>query len=267
MLYLCMFYQPNTEHKVMMIPLIPAQENNNCVKHGLFSVDRDLHSWLTQQNFIDILLTNATMEDGEVEVAKYFKVNKQLDELLDQWHQEGTVVNGFKWFYDLLFLVKSTSKVDHIWFSFFEGMHCHTAIVTDLVCSKFNHLTSKLEPGLLTLEAFKNGDIKSFEDPNTTVSEHLDQIMPGDFDVPMVQDPVHLSAYVPKNDMNAAELIEATRLQSVWISNFKRTSASTSISKVLVNWFENTLQHSSTDTRRNPSYRPLLANGHSMYYQ
>ncbi len=146
-------------------------------------------------------------------------------------------------------------------------MHPHAAIVAGLVCSKFNHLTNKLEPGSLTLEAFKNGDIKSFEDPNTTVSEHLDQIMPGDFDAPMVQGPFHLSAYVPKNDMNAAELIEVARLQSVWISNFKRTLASTSISKVLVNWFENTLQHSLTDTRINPSYHPLLANGHSMYYQ
>ncbi len=59
--------------------------------------------------------------------------------------------------------------------------------------------------------------------------------MSGDFDAPMVQDPFHLSAYVPKNDINVAELIEAARLQSVWISNFKRISASTSISKVLVN--------------------------------
>jgi hypothetical protein len=47
---------------------------------------------LTQQNFRDILLTDATTEDGEVEVAKYFKVNKQFDELLDQWHQERKVV-------------------------------------------------------------------------------------------------------------------------------------------------------------------------------
>jgi hypothetical protein len=138
----------------MMIPLNQVQENNNCVKHGLFSVKRDLHSWLTQQNFRDILLTDATTEDREVEEAKYFKVNKQWDELLDQWHQEGKVVNGFKRYYELLFFAKSTSKVDHIWFSFFEGMHHHAAIVTGLVCSKFNHLTNKLEPGSLTLKAF-----------------------------------------------------------------------------------------------------------------
>jgi hypothetical protein len=113
----------------------------------------------------------------------------------------------------------------------------HAAIVTGLVCSKFNHLTNKLEPGLLTMEAFRNGDIKSFEDPGTTVSEHLDRIMSKDFEAPMVQDQFPLSAYIPKNDMHAAELIQAARLQSVWISNFKRQSAQTSISKFLASWF------------------------------
>ncbi len=109
-------------------------------------------------------------------------------------------------------------------------MHHHAAIVAGLVCSKFSHLTYEIEPGLFTLKTLKNGDIKSFEDPNTTVSEHLDKIMSGDFDAPMVQDPFHLSAYIPKSDMNVAELIEGARLQSVWISNFKITLASTSIS-------------------------------------
>jgi hypothetical protein len=92
------------------------------------------------------------MEDGEDEVATYFKVTKQWDELLDQWNEEGKVVISFKRYYKLLFLVKSASEVDHIWFSFFEGMHCHAAIVAGLVCSVFNHLTNKLEPGSLTLE-------------------------------------------------------------------------------------------------------------------
>ncbi len=115
------------------------------------------------------------MEDGEDEVATYFKVKKQWNELLDQWNEEGKVIIGFKQYYKLFFHVKSASELDHIWFSFFEGMHCHTAIVAGLVCSKFNHLTNKLEPG--SLEDFRNGDIKSFKEPYTTVSDHLDQIM------------------------------------------------------------------------------------------
>ncbi len=110
---------------------------------------------------------------------------KQWDELLDQWNEEGKVVIGFKRYYELLFLVKSASEVVHIWFSFFEGMHRHTAIVAGLVCSKFNHLTNELEPGSLTLDDFRNGDIKSFKEPHTTVSDHLDQIMSKKINAPM----------------------------------------------------------------------------------
>ncbi len=132
-------------------------------------------------------------------------VKKQWDALLDQWHEEKKVVIGFKQYYELLFLVKSASEVDHVQFSFFEGMHCHAAIVAGLVCSKFNHLTNKLEPGSLTLEYFRNGNINSFKEPNTTVSDHLNQIMSKQFDAPMVQNQFHLSAYVPKQTMNAAD--------------------------------------------------------------
>ncbi len=122
------------------------------------------------------------------------------------------VVIGFERYYKLLFLVKSASEVDHVWFSFFEGMHCHAAIIAGLVCSKFNHPTNKLEPGSLTLEYFRNGNIKSFKEPNTTVSDHLNQIMSKQFNAPTVQNQFHLSAYGPKQTMNVADLIDATCL-------------------------------------------------------
>ncbi len=129
---------------------------------------------------------------------------------MDQWNDEGKVVICFKWYYKLLFLVISGSEVNHIWFSFFEGMHCHAAIVARLVCSKFNHLTNKVELGSLTLEKIRNGDIKSFKEQYTTVSDHLDQIMSKKINAPMFQNQFHLSACDPKQTMNAADLIEAT---------------------------------------------------------
>jgi hypothetical protein len=67
--------------------------------------------------------------------------------------------------------------------------------------------------------------------------------------------------------MNAADLIEATGLQSLWISDFKRILANTTILKVLANWFKNTLHHITKEMGTNPSYRPALANSHDMYYQ
>jgi hypothetical protein len=67
--------------------------------------------------------------------------------------------------------------------------------------------------------------------------------------------------------MNAADLIKATLLQSLWISNFKKYLVDTTIPTVLARWFKNTLHPSMKETRTNPSYPPALANGHSMYYQ
>jgi hypothetical protein len=89
-------------------------------------------------------------------------------------------------------------------------MHRHAAIVAGLVCSKFNHLTNELERGSLTLEDFRNRNIKSSKELYTTVSDRLDQITSKKFDAPMFHNQFHLSAYVPKQTMNAADLIEAT---------------------------------------------------------
>ncbi len=79
----------------------------------------------------------------------------------------------------------------------------------------------------------------------------------------------HVSAYVPKLlRMDANKLIEAARLQSVWISNFKKSLATTTISKILAIWLETTLHHSTKETRSNPKNRPELGkDGHSMHYQ
>jgi hypothetical protein len=224
-----MFYQETTDNRVSIIRLNPVTTGKDCVDRGVFLTDNDLYNQLTHQNFKKMLLTNASMDDGEYDVATYFKVQKQWNELLFQWKEEEKVIIGFKRYYKLLFLVKSTRQVDHIWFSFFKGMHRHAAIVAGLVCSKFNHSTNKLELGSLTLENFRNGSIKSFKEPGTTVLDHLNQTMSKKFDAPMFENLFHLSAYIPKQNINAADLIEATLLQSLWISNFKRSLADMTI--------------------------------------
>jgi hypothetical protein len=110
-----MFYQETTDNRVSMIRLNQVTTGNDCVNRGLFSTDNDLYNQLTHQNFKKILLTNATTtDDREYDVATYFKVQKQWDELLFQWKEEEKVIIGFKWYYELLFLFKSTSQVNHM---------------------------------------------------------------------------------------------------------------------------------------------------------
>jgi hypothetical protein len=76
-----------------------------------------------------------------------------------------------------------------------------------------------------------------------------------------------LDYQLQKQNMNAPDLIEAALLQSLWISNFKKSLVDMTISKVLARWFKNKLIHSTKETRTNSSYHPALANGHDMYYQ
>ncbi len=59
-----------------MIHLNPVKTGKDCVDRGSFSTDSDLYNQLTHQNFKKILLTNATTDDGEYDVATYFKVQK-----------------------------------------------------------------------------------------------------------------------------------------------------------------------------------------------
>ncbi len=75
-----------------MIRLNSVTTGKHCVERGLFSTDNDLYKELTHRNFKMILQTNATMDEGEDDVVKYFKVQKQWNELLFQWKEEGKVV-------------------------------------------------------------------------------------------------------------------------------------------------------------------------------
>ncbi len=134
----------------------PATENDDSVKRGLYTDDSDVPSNLKCKTFKEILTTDATTEDGEIEVAKYFGVQRQWNKSNEEWSEKQEEIKGYKWYYELLFLLKLESTTDHVWFSFFEGMHRHAAIVAGLLCSKFNHITNKLKPGSLTLDNCKN---------------------------------------------------------------------------------------------------------------
>ncbi len=194
-----------------MIRLNPVTANDDLVKRGLFAEDIDVLSKLKCNTFKDILMTNAATESGLYEVAKYFGVERQWNKLTDEWFETEEPSIGYKPYYELLFLVKSESEKDHIWVSFFEGMHCHAAIITGLLCSQFDYVSNELKPGSLTLEKFKiDSKVKNFKDPKTTVGEHLDKIFSEEYKAPMFHTEFNISAYVPTNtSLDASELIYA----------------------------------------------------------
>jgi hypothetical protein len=116
-------FQDTVEDKVTMIRLNPVKEGEESVKRGLFPKLKDLHALVRGDDFKQILGTDAITEEGERKIVKYFNVETKWDCQLEEWEHQEKTVTDFKRYFELLFLVKSESRRDEVWFSFFEGMH------------------------------------------------------------------------------------------------------------------------------------------------
>jgi hypothetical protein len=69
-------------------------------------------------------------------------------------------------YFNLLKLVKQHSKEDHVWISFWEGMHRHVAIMLSQLCADITYdSTNCYIHRTLTTESLKRGDIKGFSSP------------------------------------------------------------------------------------------------------
>ncbi len=66
------FYQDSNDNVVQMIRLNLVIDNDDSVKRGLFANDTDVLSNLRCVTFEEILTTDATTDDGQNEVARYF---------------------------------------------------------------------------------------------------------------------------------------------------------------------------------------------------
>ncbi len=109
------FYQDTTDNMVSMICLNPVTVIDDSVKRGLFATDTNVLSKLQDKTFKEILLMDATMEEGEDAVVAHFKVTKEWEKLNRNYRQkQGKDLIGYKQYYELLFLVKSSSMVDHV---------------------------------------------------------------------------------------------------------------------------------------------------------
>jgi len=91
-----LFNQDTNDNMVPMIRLNPVTENDDSVKRGLYTDDTDVPSNLKCKTFKEILTTDATMEDGESEVAKYFGVQRQWNKLNEEWSEKQEEIKGYK---------------------------------------------------------------------------------------------------------------------------------------------------------------------------
>ena len=111
------------ENLISLIRLNPVTDVAESVKRGLIATRTRLDEKLNKDDLRELLTTDPTTMEGETQVAEYFNVQLEWENLTEKWEKENRTVIGFRRYYELLFLVKSKSRHDQVWFSFFEGMH------------------------------------------------------------------------------------------------------------------------------------------------
>ncbi len=147
--YHYMFYQDT-----MMICLNPVTNHDDSVKRGLFATDTDLLSKSKDKTFKEILLTDAYGGRRSCS-GKIFWGSETMGPIIGSVVQKKQRSQRLQAILRTIISFQIIKYSGHVWFSFFEGMHRHAAIVSGLVCSKFDHTTNELKPGSLTFGRFQ----------------------------------------------------------------------------------------------------------------
>jgi hypothetical protein len=149
----------NKCNQLSLKKLNPLTSDTRFITSLLPDDDTDLNDIVESTKFITLLKCDAIISDGRAAVAAYYNMN-------ETWNKANHDCNFVDNYCNLLYLVKTTSTNDNIYISFVEGLHCHTAIITSLLCAKFDHSNNTFVPGLLTVKHFKKPKIPHFRNPD-----------------------------------------------------------------------------------------------------
>jgi hypothetical protein len=227
------FGKQNYYNEAILQPMNPQQRSmaNDTKTKNYFPSNSDTNGHFSSTEFIDLLRTNAMTKDGLIAVAKYYGVN-------DEWNNATSgQLFGIKHYYKLLLMVKKLSTKDHIWMSFYEGLHRHSALMMCLLCSKIDLVSNKVNHDSLTADYFKTKvSIKEFKEPDKSTLEQLEMIfIDEDVKAPMLTTVVTIRAFIPRKTVSKIKrgdlevLLKASRTYSENISITKRTLADKSM--------------------------------------
>jgi hypothetical protein len=120
-------------NQVEMKNLHPEEDQEQNIKYSLFHKNKDAFlSELQSEPFKKILKIDATTTEGRNDIATYFEVE-------DEWNELKEDNDSVQAYYELLQVVKTHSKKDNIYISFGEGLHRHAAIIMALLCSDITY--------------------------------------------------------------------------------------------------------------------------------
>ncbi len=146
---------------------------------SFFPPSEKFYRKIQEESFKQFLTSDARTDEGQQAIANFCDV---YDEQTTSSHSSDRINK----YYKLLHLVKTKSKKDNIWISFFEGRHRHAATIVCLLCTKFDYEINIIKPGSLTLEDLKKADNPYYKNPGYGPKECLRLIFNGNIETPML---------------------------------------------------------------------------------
>ena len=144
-------------------------------------------------------------------------------------------------------MVKTRSKLDNVWFSFYEGLHRHASLLITLLSAIFDPTTNVLKFRTLSVDYFEKHQLLNFKSVNETPHERLNKIFEGQISSPMLKEPFPIKCIIPNKIEGVppqGSVDNFTRLlckYSELISDIKKTSASNSTFSLLSKALKNEL--------------------------
>ena len=257
----------NDTNTMIMTRLNPCASYNDEKEKitSLTSFDETYIKFIKSDEFRDLLLIDGTTKEGQKAIAEHYGVSDEWKDLINVNVNNDDLTQ----YYNLLYLVKTESKNDHVWISFVEGLHRHAAIVLSLLCSKFDYQNNTLVSKSLHITNFEKADIPGFARPtdSTLTPERLlndiyllDDIDNKDSDYStMLKKPFTVKAYFPSNNnCDTNTLISTLRSISSLHSKNKLNSAQKSISRVTADVLIELTKNSTAAQRNNTIDQPTF---------
>ena len=122
-----------TNNIVELTPLNPnvSLGKDDFLQRAVFPVDDKLHTLVHSDEFKQLLLTDASTDDGQAFLATYYGINDWANIKQRLILDKGE--NLASRYYYLLHLVKVQSKKDNVWINFYEGLHRHASLLITLL--------------------------------------------------------------------------------------------------------------------------------------
>ncbi len=113
------------------------------MQRAFFPKDNTLFNIMKSDEFKKLIATDASTNEGQDSIAAYYGTDNWA-QLQVKGEEDGLIKDQADSYFYLLKSVKAKSNKDNIWINFYEGLHCHAALLVSLLSAVFN--PTKIRP-------------------------------------------------------------------------------------------------------------------------